>query len=74
MKDCRVTLVVKDNKVNMEGEDISMIELAEMCGALQILTGIRALKLGADIEEVKDNLLDVHLAAMRIVEQKGADT
>ena len=74
MKDCRVTLVVKDNKVNMVGEDISMIELAEMCGALQILTGIRALKLGADIEEVKDNLLDVHLAAMRIVEQKGADT
>ena len=72
MKDCRVTLAVKDNKVNLEGEDISMVELAQMCGALQVITGLRALALGTDIEDVKDNLLDVHLASMRVIEEQGA--
>lgn len=70
MKDCRVTLTVKDNKVGLEGENISMVEMTELCGALQVLTGIRALALGRSLDNVKDNLLDVHLASMRVVEDQ----
>lgn len=70
MQDCRVTLTVKDNKVNLEGEDISMAGLAGLCGVFQVLTGTRALALGKSLDEVKDNLLDVHLEAMRVVEEQ----
>lgn len=71
MKDCNVTLTVKDGKVNLEGGNISMVELAELCGVLQVMTGVRALALGSSLDDVKDNLLDVHLAAMRIVEDQN---
>lgn len=70
MKDCNVTLTVKGDKVNLEGENISMVELTELCGALQVMTGVRALALGSSLDDVKDNLLDVHLAAMRVVEDQ----
>ncbi len=70
MKDCKVTLTVKDDMVNLEGRNISMVELTELCGILQVMTGVRALVLGSSLDDVKDNLLDVHLAAMRVVEDK----
>lgn len=70
MEDCRVVLTVKDGKVSMEGGRISMVGLTGLCGVLQVLTGTRALALGMDLDDVKDNMLDVHLAAMRAVEEQ----
>lgn len=68
MKDCMLTLSAKAGKVRMEAEQISVEELAEMSGVLQIITGKAALAAGSDIETVKDKMLDIHLAAMRQVE------
>ena len=72
MKDCKVTLTVKDDMVNLEGRNISMVELTELCGILQVMTGVRALVLGSSLDDVQDNLLDVHLAAMRVVASSSA--
>lgn len=71
MEDCRLALTVKNGRVLLEGEKLSLVELTELCGALQIITGNAALKHGADMDTVKDNMLDVHLAAMRILEDRN---
>lgn len=65
MKDCKLVMTVKNNRVGMEGENISIVELLELCGVLQVMAGKAAQKRGMDIEDVKDNMLDVHLAAMQ---------
>lgn len=70
MEDCRVVLTVKDGKVSMEGERISMVDLAGLCGVLQVLTGTRAMALGMDLDDMKDNMLGVHLDAMRTIEKQ----
>lgn len=64
MKDCKLVLSVKHDIVSFEGQDISMEELAAMAGFLQVFLGTEALKRGLDMEDVKDNMLDIHLAAM----------
>lgn len=51
-------------------EDISMVELATFAGTLQEFTGWEAVKRGKSMEDVKDNLLDVHLAAMQSLTEK----
>lgn len=71
MQDCRVVLAVRDGRVRMEGANISMAELTELCGVLQVMAGKLAMERGLDIEDVKDHLLDVHLAAMRGLEGQG---
>lgn len=68
MQDCRLVLQIRDGKVDLDGENISLVELTELCGVIQIFAGIAAMKRGADIDTVKDSLLDVHLAAMRKIE------
>lgn len=64
MKDCKLVVSVKHDIVSFEGQDISMEELAAMAGFLQVFLGTEALKRGLDMEDVKDNMLDIHLAAM----------
>lgn len=73
MKDCRLTLMSKDGKVTMEGENVSMVELAELSGVLQIIAGEAAMARGADIDDVKNNMLDIHLAAMAQVEEHARE-
>ena len=41
-KNCRLTIEVKDGKVLTEAEFVDMIDLATMCGALQLLMGLEA--------------------------------
>ncbi len=38
-KNCRLTIEVKDGKVLTEAEFVDMVDLATMCGALQLLMG-----------------------------------
>lgn len=63
-KNCRLTIEVKDGKVLTQAEFADMVDLATMCGALQLLMGLEAVSRGNSLEDVKDNMLDIHLAAM----------
>lgn len=65
MQDCRLVLTVKDGKVGVQGESLSLVELVGLCGVLQVIAGTDAMNRGMDIDSVKNNMLDVHLEAMR---------
>lgn len=65
MKDCRVELIARDGKVDMEAERVSLEDLTTMCGVLQVITAKEALARGVDLDTVKNKLLDVYLAAMQ---------
>lgn len=70
MQDCRLTVTVRDGKVDFEGQDISIEELAQIAGFLQVFVGMEGLKRGLDMDDVKDNMLDIHLAAMETLEEQ----
>ncbi len=77
-KNCRLTIEVKDGKVLTEAEFVDMVDLATMCGALQLLMGLKAVSRGKSLEDVKDNMLDIHLAAMetltdRVIKERGSE-
>lgn len=70
MKDCRLTITVRDDDIRCNMDNVSMVELATLSGYLQMLVGQEAIARGMDIEEVKTNLLDVHLEAMISLEDQ----
>ena len=69
-KDCKLILEIKDGKVLTQAEFVDMIDLATMCGALQFLMGMEAVSRGKSLDDVKDNMLDIHLAAMEELEMQ----
>lgn len=73
MKDCSLTLTVRNEKVSMNAQGVGVKELAELSGILQIMAGESAMAKGVDIDTVKDNMLDIHLAAMRQVEAHASE-
>lgn len=70
MKDFRLVITVSDDVVNFEGQNISIEELAAVSGFLQVFIGTEGLKRGLDMDEVKNNMLDIHLAAMETIEEQ----
>lgn len=70
MKDCRLVITVRNDVVNFEGQDISVEELAGITGFLQVFVGTEGLKRGLDMDDVKNNMLDIHLAAMETIEEQ----
>lgn len=48
MRDCKLIVTVRDDKVNFEGQDISVEELAQIAGFLQVFVGMEGLKRGLD--------------------------
>ena len=48
MRDCKLIVIVRDDKVNFEGQDISVEELAQIAGFLQVFVGMEGLKRGLD--------------------------
>lgn len=70
MRDCKLIVTVRDDKVNFEGQDISVEELAQISGFLQVFVGMEGLKRGLDMDDVKNNMLDIHLAAMETLEEQ----
>lgn len=70
MQDCKLIVTVRDDKVNFEGQDISVEELAQIAGFLQVFVGMEGLKRGLDMDDVKNNMLDIHLAAMETLEEQ----
>ena len=70
MQNCRITIEIKEDKVLVNAEQVDMVELATMCGALEQIMGKEALERGMDIEDVKGNMLDIHLAAMQMLTEQ----
>ena len=71
MSDCKVIIEVKDEVIRIEGASISVEELASISGFLQVFVGQEGLGRGLDIDEVKNKMLDIHLAAMEILEHQS---
>lgn len=74
MEDCRVELTVKNGKVDMRAEHVSLEDLTAICGVLQVMVGRNAMARGADLDTVKDKLLDVCLAAINDLEGQEGET
>lgn len=70
MQDCKLIVTVRNDKVNFEGQDISVEELAQITGFLQVFVGMEGLKRGLDMDDVKNNMLDIHLASMETLEEQ----
>ena len=70
MKDCRLVITVSDDVVSFEGQNISIEELAAVSGFLQVFIGTEGMKRGLDMDAVKNNMLDIHLAAMETIEEQ----
>lgn len=70
MKDCSLVIKVSNDVVRFEGQNISIEELAAVSGFLQVFIGTEGLKRGLDMDEVKNNMLDIHLAAMETIEEQ----
>lgn len=70
MKDCRLVIMVSNDVVSFEGQNISIEELAAVSGFLQVFIGTEGLKRGLDMDDVKNNMLDIHLAAMETIEEQ----
>lgn len=70
MRDCRLTITVKADKIGLDSRDASIVELAGIAGYLQVIVGMEGLKRGLDMDDVKNNMLDIHLAAMETLEEQ----
>lgn len=68
MKDCSLIIKVVDGVIQFDGDQIGIEGLAVIVGYLQILIGRESLKNRIDIEDIKNNLLDIHLAAIAVIE------
>ena len=71
MQDCCVELKAVDGRVTMHAQDVSLEDLCTFCGVFQVFAGKAALARGADLDTVKDKLLDIYLAAVNSLEGKG---
>ena len=67
MNDFRVTIRAKNGKIGLDAERevIVLEDLATTCGIMQILAGEMALNQVSPMADVKDAMLDIHLAAMQ---------
>lgn len=70
MKDCRLTITVKNDDIRCKMENVSVVELAALSGYLQILVGQAAIARGMDMEDIKNNLLDIYLESMNSLEEQ----
>ena len=70
MKDCRLTITVKNDDIRCKMENVSVVELAAFSGYLQILVGQAAIARGMDMEDIKNNLLDIYLESMNSLEEQ----
>ena len=67
MQDCKLIVTVRNDKVNFEGQDISVKELAQIAGFLQVFVGMEGLKRGLDMDDVKNNRCLPPQALLRLV-------
>ena len=70
MQSCRLLMEMKNEEVFLHTENVGMVEFATLCGALEQFCGMKALKNGNELDDVKLNMLDIHLAAMKSLEEQ----
>jgi hypothetical protein len=64
------------DRLDIRTEDADMTDITALCGALQQMIGMEAYRCGRTLDEVKDGMLDIHLAAMgalteQIIKERG---
>lgn len=69
INDCKLVITVRDGTVRFEGVDVSMEDLARISGFLQVFVATESIKEGLSMDDVKSNMLDLHLAAMEAAEE-----
>lgn len=69
MNDCKLIVTVRDDVAQFEGVDVSIEDIARIAGYLQVFVATEGLKNGLSMDDVKNNMLDIHLAAMETVEE-----
>lgn len=67
MNDFQIIIRAKQGNIGIDagGEMITMEDLATTCGVIQILAGEMSMRQGKNLDEVRDAMLDIHLAAMQ---------
>ena len=70
MQDCSLLITVRNDQLHFEGQDVSLEGLAHMGGFLQVFAGRESIQRGMDMDDIKDHMLDIHLAAMEAVEAR----
>lgn len=64
--------IVRNEKgVFLEFKDADMMDCAVMCGALQQTIGLEAYKRGMSMDDVRDNMLELHLKAMEQLKEQA---
>lgn len=64
VKNCRLLVTVRDGRVDFQGDNTGMEELTNISGYLQRLIAERAVACGMDVDDVRDAMWDVYIAAM----------
>ena len=71
MKSKLVIEADEEGNVHITPHHTGMYQLAVMAGAIQNYAGLAALSGGVELEEIKDQLLDVHFAAMDMLTEEA---
>lgn len=66
----KLIIEVINGKVQMQAENMNMVDFAVICGALQQMAGLEAIKRGKTLDEIKDSLWDIYAAAMEGLEKQ----
>ena len=68
----RIELVREDGTIRMGGTEVSMEDMARMLGVFAGIVAAEAVKRGMGVEEVKDAMLDIFLAATARLDEEHA--
>lgn len=66
----KLIIEVINGKVQMQAENMNMVDFTVICGALQQMAGLEAIKRGKTLDEIKDSLWDIYAAAMEGLEKQ----
>lgn len=67
---CKVIAEVRNGKVVLSACNAGLDDIATISGFLQNFVSYEAYIRGADIESIKDSMLDIHLSAMQAFQER----
>lgn len=76
MQNCKLEIEVKDGEILVRSEHTRLLELVQLCGVFEQIVGMSAIGYGISLEEVKSNMLDMHLESMealtrQVIQERG---
>lgn len=63
MNNCKVILECQGEQLNVTGENVSVVDMATLLGYFACFVAAEAVKRGMPSDDIKDNMLDIFLAA-----------